>query len=104
MAACQRAISSREFAEWIAYDRLSPIGPERIDIMLASFMALFANANKAKKHVRFKINQFLPPWWKRHDDSEPLDWRDLKDKVMAMHKAFGGKQAEPAPGDSRWRQ
>lgn len=58
-------MSSREFAEWIAYTRHEPVGPARLDMLAALQMALFANANRdAKKRPEpYTADEFIPRWW-----------------------------------------
>jgi len=46
---CQREISSPEFAEWIAFDRLDPIGREREDRNAGLVAMMIANANRDPK-------------------------------------------------------
>jgi len=35
VAECQEKVSSREFVEWMAFERLSPLDPERQDLRFA---------------------------------------------------------------------
>lgn len=56
----KREMSSVELASWIAYDRISPIGPERDDINQAIQTALIANAHRTKGARQFKPQDFMP--------------------------------------------
>ena len=56
----KREMSSLELAAWIAYDRVSPIGPERQDINHAIGTAVLANAHRGKGSRQFKPQDFLP--------------------------------------------
>lgn len=50
----------------MAYDRIRPVDAgERLDILFAQAMALYANANRKKGKQPYKVEKFLPPWWKR---------------------------------------
>jgi len=60
VAEAQRWISSREFGEWLAYDRISPIGPERQDWHAALLASTFANAFRGKNRAPFRIKDFMP--------------------------------------------
>lgn len=43
MVACQQAVSSREFAEWVAFDSIEPIGTRTTPDLLALLISLLAN-------------------------------------------------------------
>lgn len=42
-------ISSREFSEWMAYDRVEPFGDERADLRIGVLSSLTANIHRDKK-------------------------------------------------------
>ncbi len=56
----RREMSSLELSAWVAYDRLSPIGPERQDINQAIGTAVLANAHRGKGSRQYKPQDFLP--------------------------------------------
>ncbi len=56
----KRELTSLELSAWVAYDRISPIGPERGDINQAIGTAVLANSNRAKGSRQFKPNDFMP--------------------------------------------
>lgn len=57
------AISAREFAEWMAYDRISPIDArERVELSCAIVAATIANANRGKSQRAFEPKDFMPDW------------------------------------------
>lgn len=56
----KREMTSRELSAWVAYDRISPIGPERLDINQAIQSALIANAHRKKGAKAFKPGDFMP--------------------------------------------
>ena len=61
VAQLQREISSREFAEWLAFYRLEPFGEERADLRMAVLAALIANVNRNPKKRRvFTPEDFMP--------------------------------------------
>jgi hypothetical protein len=62
-------MSSREFAEWVAFARVEPIGQAREDYRLAYLMAFLGNVltarnRKSKEKPRvFEPQDFLPKFW-----------------------------------------
>jgi hypothetical protein len=55
-------MSSREFAEWMAYEQVAgPLGPERLDLLHADLMALTFNI-WAKKGKEKKPKDFVVDW------------------------------------------
>ena len=57
-------IDSREYAEWIAFDRLYPIGLDRADWHAAMIASVLANAFRGKGR-RFRVQDFLPEFGPR---------------------------------------
>lgn len=59
MREIETTIDSRELSEWMAYDRIDPIGPDRFDA-LAATVAYAA----AQPHSRQRLDprQFIPKW------------------------------------------
>ncbi len=53
-------ISSRDFAEWMAYSRLEPWGEERDDLRMGIIASTIANANRGKGQKPFTPQQFMP--------------------------------------------
>lgn len=90
MAACQAAVSSREFTEWLAYARLEPFGAEADDHRMAQLLALVANVNRDPKRRRrpWSPGDFLP---QRGLRAEP-DQDSLRPRIDAAMAAFGGLQ------------
>lgn len=77
-------MSAREFASWIAFDQLSPIGGERLDCLFATFKALLANCHSKK---RFRPQQFLPKWGREAKGSSPAS-------IKAYFQALKQRQDE----------
>jgi len=48
VAEAQERISSAEFTEWCAYDRIEPYGPERVDFLAAMICDTVAKAAGVK--------------------------------------------------------
>ena len=57
LAEMRRRMSSDEFASWIAFDRMNPIGDRRIDTHFARLMALIASGlgGRPVKGGRFDV-------------------------------------------------
>lgn len=72
MARAQREISAREFAEWIAYDAIDPIGRERDDWRAAAILTMLANIHRGKGKPAYKLKQFWPNWDRTPPDEEAL--------------------------------
>lgn len=53
-------MSSAEFAEWIAFDRLSPIGPERADLRAGIIASTVANVQRGKSDRALSVQDFMP--------------------------------------------
>lgn len=60
MEACQLAVSSREFAEWQAFDRYEPIGSRTVPELLALLAAMQANQWKGKGDRMLLPQDILP--------------------------------------------
>ena len=92
--------SSRELSEWMAFDGIEPLADRRLDVLLAMFMALFANANRDRKKQRraFKIEDFLPQWDK--PERQEQSGAHMLHMVEMLNAALGGKdlrqKGEPA--------
>ena len=55
----QEVMSSKEFGEWMAFDRISPGEPERGDIRTALLAATIFNAHKGRKGKTASLDDFL---------------------------------------------
>ena len=80
-------IPSWKLTEWMAYARLEPFGPERMEMMIAQFMALFYNANRdTKKGEPAKAEQFMLSFEgllpeELRSDYQPSDLEDLDEET-----------------------
>lgn len=84
VAQAQQQISAREFAEWMAFNRIEPFGAERMDIGFAIVASTVANSLKGKKGSPFKLTEFLPMFTSKPAMSE----RALKAVVGALKRAW----------------
>lgn len=60
VAEAQRRIDSREFAEWLAFWRIDPWGPQRADLRIATLAALVANAFRGGRGRPVLPAAFMP--------------------------------------------
>lgn len=79
-------ISSRQFAEWMAYSRLEPWDEERADLRSGIVAATIANANRGKSGKAFTPQQFMPQY--EEETEEDAQARLVTQAMMA----FGGKR------------
>lgn len=101
VAEAKQHISSSEFTAWVAYDRISPLGMRRVDILFARLMWLLAEVNRDQKRRRrpFSVTDFLPPW-------DPLAGapprkktsNELLKMVELANAALGGKDLREQRG------
>jgi hypothetical protein len=87
VAACQAAVSSREFTEWLAGARLEPFGSQADDQRMAQLLALVANVNRgpARRRRPDSPADFVP---ERRPRGEP-DQASLRSGIDAAMAAFG---------------
>jgi len=68
VAQAQRQIDSREYSEWLAYDRFDPIGLDRGDWQAALIASTVANSVRAKGDRPSRVEDFV---FKFAGDREP---------------------------------
>ncbi|MCS7294432.1 MAG: DUF4035 domain-containing protein [Dehalococcoidia bacterium] len=93
VAEAQRKVSAREFAEWMAYDRLDPIGRERDDWRAAALLTMLANLNRKKGRKPYTLKDFWPQWHREEPDED-----ELRRKIDATMKALQGLFADGDAG------
>lgn len=86
----QQRVSSREFAEWMAYYRLEPFGELRHDLQSAIIASVIANVNRnPKKHAKpFKVDEFMPDFG-TPEEEEPMTPEQALEHVKRLHQMFG---------------
>ena len=93
----QQSMDAREFAEWLAYDKMDPIGDERQEYMLAQIPYIFALVNAGKKGRKIKLSDFLP----KHGPKRRASNKDLAGKFRAFagmfNKTSGAGQDRKVP-------
>ena len=84
-------MSSREFAEWMAFGTLEPWGFESDNWRAALIAAMVANTvrDPKKKRKPYQPEDFMPQMGK---DKEPPSQDDLRSKIDQFMVAFGGKR------------
>ena len=79
-------ISSRQFAEWMAYSRLEPWGEDRDDLRMGIVASVIANSNRGKGKKPYKPQDFMP-------DFEPEDEAAAIARIREnLRKTLGGKR------------
>jgi len=83
--ACQEAVTSQEFAEWMAFFRIHPFGEQRMDARFAMLAALVANLWTDSKRKRWTPEEFMPDYEKALDEAEDETPQiSVADKVRAF--------------------
>lgn len=91
-------MTSAEYAEWLAYDRLEPMTEERADWRAGMIAATLANVYREKGAEPLKPDDFMPKW----GGSEPE--RPSAEEVFAKLQRWA--DAHNAHNDQRakWRR
>jgi len=55
-----RALTTKQFREWIAYYYIEPFGEWRADIRQAITSMIIANVNRSKNQRAFRYTDFMP--------------------------------------------
>jgi hypothetical protein len=79
-------MSSRELAEWMAYERIEPSGQERIELMIAQLTALFFNVHRAEGASAKSAEDFL---LRQHEEPEPQGMDDQIVRAQMMAAMLG---------------
>ena len=58
----QEEIDEDEFRWWMVYNRMSPIGRDRIDYGFAQVSSTIANVNRAKGQKPYHAKDFMPQY------------------------------------------
>lgn len=53
-------VTSEEMTRWIAYNKVSPITPDRTDYMIAQGLAMMANIHRSKDGKLMSPFDFMP--------------------------------------------
>jgi hypothetical protein len=94
--ACQEAISSREYTEWVAYtEAFGPVGPVREDLRAALIACVIANGNRGKHARPYGIEDFL-----LYHERPALEPADLLQKVALINAQMGWPDLRPSPEDT----
>lgn len=89
-----KCVGADELTDWQQYERLyGPVGPERGDLQAAIVACVIANANRGKSTKTFKPADFMPKF--RGDTPGARTPDEMRSKLMALTKHFGGKIEGP---------
>ena len=89
---CMDRVSAPEFYWWRAFDKISPIGDRRMEIMLAQIAQVLAevNRNKKKRSKPWQVDDFIPNW-SGQPKQRQKHWKELLSIAENLNQAFGGK-------------
>ncbi|WP_240799752.1 hypothetical protein [Streptomyces sp. A1277] len=100
MAELLRRCSSAELTEWMAYEKITgPLGPERMDVLLASLTATVANTARGKGQRAKGPEDFMPKW----DQGAPAqggDWQQMLTTVTSLNRRLRGHDARGGGSDA----
>lgn len=73
VAELHQRVDAREFAEWMAFDRIEPFGDRRADLRSATVAATIANCHRGRSSSRIYPRDFMPDF-----DREPQTDADME--------------------------
>ena len=88
VAEAQKCIDAAEFAEWMAFHSIYPIGAERGDWQAALIAMTFANAFRGKHQALFKVRDFLLHW----DRGQRKSQEEIEAQLMSFFRAHEEKK------------
>lgn len=83
-------MGSAEFTDWMAYDRLEPVGPRADRYLLAAVAALLANLREPRRRQAYQPEDFMPGILSARP--EPTQ-REVVTKGRAIFSAIAAGQA-----------
>lgn len=87
----QERISSREYAEWVAFSGLEPFGFEADFLGHAQTAQVIANVNRGKDIDPFEVSAFMPKRAEPPEDEDPQTVDQLKQVAYMLTLALGGE-------------
>lgn len=103
LAEMRGRMSSREFASWLAFDRLQPVGDRRADLHFAHLSALVESAMSGKQVQVSKYDHFadtrLPRPGRRPKPGRSVDAQ--KRQAIKLTRLLGGTVTGVSSGDNR---
>jgi|TARA_Y100000034_G_scaffold28640_2_gene34441 hypothetical protein len=86
-----RRMSSRELAEWRAFDALEPLGEPRADYRAGVIAATIANVHRGKRTRAFEPKDFMPYMEKPAVDAKAQQ-ANLAGDIKAFFKNYEAKR------------
>lgn len=86
-------MSSRAFAEWMAFDRLEPIGEGRADLRAGIIASTVFNMNRGKDTPARSPSDYMPTFTQEERDErkaarEAAENSELSKKILSAFKAY----------------
>ena len=78
-------MSGPEFVEWMAYDRLEPLGEQHADLRAALICKVLADINTSKGNRRTKLTDFMLNF-----ERETATPEEMMAQAEMANLAFGG--------------
>jgi hypothetical protein len=94
----QERISAHEFAEWIAFDAISPIGDRRRDLRMAIAAASNVNLWRGKDEDPVHVEDFVPTW----EGPVTTETESAVDEDLQEREFLEAMGAVRKPRDQRW--
>ncbi|MET9516383.1 hypothetical protein [Streptomyces sp. NPDC002994] len=83
-----RTHTSEELTGWIAYEQVTgPLGPERMDVLVAILAATVSNTARAKGR-KAEPKDFIPKW--DQGAKQSMSWEEMLAAVKAINRRMGG--------------
>ncbi len=77
-------ITSKQFAEWMAYSRLEPWGEKRDDLRMGIVASTVANVNRGRNQKPYRPQDFMPSF-------EPETEEQAAERLIAKARAALGE-------------
>jgi len=97
VAEAQSKIDSREFAEWIAFFRISPYGPWREDLRMATICSTMANVWRSSSSRSFTPQEFMPDFTPK----QPQTVEDMQHRILVSARSAGFEIIDKRPHEKR---
>lgn len=83
-------MTSAELTEWMAYRQVELLPGERLEVLVATLIALTANIHRGKGEQAATAMDYLP-WLREAEADEAPDQAAMLRMVEQLNAAFGGR-------------
>lgn len=85
----QRTMGAREFYQWLAYDRIEPLGARGERFQLAQLTSIVTNMMRGKGRA-YQLHEFVP-WWRAPVQKAAALWAQFTAIVKRHNEKFRGQ-------------